>query len=109
MTYPLHPADQFEAFRALMDKGSSAADIAARFGVAEATVTKRMKLGRVSPVILDAYRAGDLSLEQVQAFTVSDDHEAQERVWSEGGHRCKPTAIRRALTEGEIPATDKRA
>ena len=29
----MHPADQFEAFRDLIDKGASAAAIAARFGV----------------------------------------------------------------------------
>ena len=70
----MHPADQFEAFRDLIDKGAAMADIAARFGVAEATVEKRLKLGRVCPTILDAYRAGDIGLEQVQAFALSDDH-----------------------------------
>lgn len=39
----MHPADQFEAFRELIDKGASVADIAARFGVSEITVTKRLK------------------------------------------------------------------
>jgi ParB family transcriptional regulator, chromosome partitioning protein len=33
----MHPADQFEAFPVLIDKGASIPDIAARFGVAEAT------------------------------------------------------------------------
>ncbi len=109
MREPMHPADQFEAFRDLIDKGSTAADVAARFGVSEATVTRRMKLGRVSPAILDAYRAGQLSLEQVQAFTVSDDHTAQERVWAGlGEYACNPYAIRCALTEGELPVSDKR-
>jgi ParB family transcriptional regulator, chromosome partitioning protein len=105
----MHPADQFEAFRALVDKGADTADIATRFGVSETTVAKRLKLGRVAPTILDAYRAGELGLEQVQAFTVSDDHEAQERVWAAcNGNRANPTAIRRALTEGEIPSDDRR-
>ena len=105
----MHPADQFEAFRALVDKGADTADIAARFGVPEATVEKRLKLGRVAPTILDAYRTGQLGLEQVQAFTVSDDHEAQERVWAAcNGNRANPAAIRRALTEGEVPSTDPR-
>jgi hypothetical protein len=46
--------------------------IAARFGVSEATVEKRLRLGRVAPAILDAYRAGDIGLEQqVQAFALS--------------------------------------
>jgi ParB family chromosome partitioning protein len=87
---PMHPADQFEAFRDLIDKGAGVADIAARFGVSESTVQKRLKLGRVSAAILDAYRGGELGLEQVQAFAVSDDHDAQERVWTgimNGGHR----------------------
>jgi ParB family chromosome partitioning protein len=105
----MHPADQFEAFRALVDKGANTADIAARFGVPESTVEKRLKLGRVAPAILDAYRAGELGLEQVQAFTVSDDHEAQQCVWAAcSGQRANPSAIRRALTEGEVPSTDPR-
>jgi ParB family chromosome partitioning protein len=106
----MHPADQFEAFRALIDKGAALADIAVRFGVPETTVARRLKLGRVSPAILDAYRTGELGLEQVQAFAVSDDQEAQERVWASfSGQRVHPHAIRRALTEGEIPSDDRRA
>jgi len=107
---PMHPADQFEAFRELIDGGSTPADIAARFGISEVAVKKRLKLARVSPVVFEAYRSGDLTLEQVQAFAVSDDHAAQERTlsdlepWSDD-----PDDIRRALTEGEIAATDKRA
>jgi ParB family transcriptional regulator, chromosome partitioning protein len=46
---PMHPADQFEAFRALIDNGAGIADVAARFGVTESLVVRRMKLGRVSP------------------------------------------------------------
>jgi ParB family chromosome partitioning protein len=83
MRIAMHPADRFEAFRDLIDKGSSAADIAARFGVTEALVEKRLRLGRVAPAILDAYRASSVWLEQVQAFALSDDHAAQERVLSQ--------------------------
>jgi ParB family chromosome partitioning protein len=105
----MHPADQFEAFAALITKGASVADVAARFGVSEGIVTARMKLGRVSPTLLDAYRAGEMNLEQVQAFAVSDSHADQERVWDGlPDHSRGPWSIRQALTEGEIPATDKR-
>ena len=51
---PMHPADQFETFRSLIDNGADGADLAARFGVTESLVAKRMKLGRVSPVLLAA-------------------------------------------------------
>jgi ParB family chromosome partitioning protein len=106
---PMHPADQFEAFRDLIDGGASVADVAARFGVSEALVTKRLKLGRVSPVILDAYPNDDIGLDLVQASTISDDHEAQERVWTElPAWNLNPRAIKSALTEDEIPASDKR-
>ena len=79
---PMHPADQFEAWRDLADGGMDVAEIAARFGVAGAVVVKRLKLGRVNPDLLALYKAGDMSLEQVQAFTVSDDQAEQLRVWN---------------------------
>jgi ParB family transcriptional regulator, chromosome partitioning protein len=105
----MHPADQFEAFRDLIDAGSAPADIAARFGISEAVVKQRLRLARVSPTILSAYREGTLTLDQVQAFSVSDDHAAQDRVLEElPDWNDEPDAIRSALTEGEITATDKR-
>jgi len=106
---PMHPADQFEAFKGLIEDGASIPDVAARFGIAESVVAKRLKLGRLSPVILDAYRNGEIDLEDAQAFAVSDDHAAQERVFSELSEYSRhPQTIRRLLTEGEVPASDKR-
>ncbi len=104
----MHPADEFEAFRNLSDKGMPAADIAARFGVTEAVVSKRLKLARVSPVILTAYRDGKLDLEQVMAFAITDDHKAQEKLLKVLRNMDDdPRSIRRALTDGEIPASHK--
>ena len=46
----------------------------------------------------------------MQAFAISDDHEAQERLLGELSRRnSDPEDIRSALTQDEIPATDKRA
>jgi ParB family chromosome partitioning protein len=106
----MHPADQFEAFRDLIDGGASVADVAARFGINETVVKKRLKLARVSPVVFGAYREGKLTLEQVQAFAASDDHDAQEHLFGELDHRSDdPDDIRSALTEHEIAASDRRA
>lgn len=106
---PMHPADQFEAYKALNDTGSSPADIAARFGISELAVNQRLKLGRLSANILAAYREGEIDLECAQAFTLSDDHELQERVY-DGLSRWNrdPQTIRRALTEDEVASSDKR-
>jgi len=104
----MHPADEFEAFRDLSDKGMPAADVAARFGVTEAVVSKRLKLARVSPAILAAYRDGKLDLEQVMAFAITDDHKAQEKLLKVLRNMDDdPRSIRRALTDGEIPASHK--
>lgn len=106
----MHPADQFEAWRDLIDKGSSPGEVAARFGVAESTVRKRMVLARVSPVVFDAYRAGEIELEALQAFTVTDDHARQETVWQglNGWQKSDAGTIRKALTEGDVPTGDRR-
>src|SRR5262245_21779189 len=105
----MHPADKFEAFRDLVDKGQSIADIAARFGTNETHVRQLLKLARVSPAVLKAYREEKLTLEQVMAFAVSDDHAAQEHVLENlRPHQRDPRTIRDALTENEIPATDRR-
>ncbi len=105
----MHPADQFQAFRDLIDKGSSIADVAARFGVSEATVAKRLKLGRIAPKLLDLYRKGEMKLEQVQALTLTDDHVVQIAAWEGSmGYQREPFNLRRALTNGEVEATDRR-
>jgi ParB family chromosome partitioning protein len=107
---PMHPADQFDAFRELIDSGSTPADIAARFGINESVVKKRLKLARVSPVVFEAYRNGKLNLEQVQGFAISDDHAAQERVFEATDPEMEDgDDIRNALTEEDIPASDRRA
>jgi ParB family transcriptional regulator, chromosome partitioning protein len=106
----MHPADEFDAFLALIESGMRPADIAARFGVTETVVQQRLKLARVSPVIIESYRKGEIALAHVMAFAVADDHAAQERVWSELGEWQleDPDTIRDALTEDEVTARDRR-
>jgi ParB family chromosome partitioning protein len=106
----MHPADQFEAFRRLSEeRGLSAEEIGARFGVAAQVVRQRLRLGAVNPALMDLYRAGDLTLDQMMAFAVSEDHARQQQVLEQlGGHR-PPYLIRRTMTETKVTATDRRA
>jgi ParB family chromosome partitioning protein len=105
----MHPADECDAYRDLIDKGAPIADVAARFGKTEHYVKQRLKLARVSPVVIEAYRKGRLNLEQVQGFAISDDHEEQERLLPEfDPARHDGTDIRAWLTEDDIEGTDKR-
>jgi ParB family chromosome partitioning protein len=106
----MHPADEFEAFALLHnEKGMAADDIAARFGVTPTVVRQRLKLGAVSPVLMGLYRGGDVTLEQLMAFTVTDDHARQQEVWQGLGWDKGADVIRRALTEGQVAASDRRA
>src|SRR5579883_712064 len=71
---PMHPADQYEAFERLRrEQGLTADDIAARFGLTAAAVRQRMKLGAVSPALMQVYRDGDMNLEQLMAFIITRD------------------------------------
>ena len=101
----MHPADQVEAFRRLADAGSTAAAIAARFGVSERTVEKRLRLGNAAPVLLEAYRAGEIDLDTLMAFAVTTDHARQSAVWetvSQQGYRPGAWQIKRLLTEDRV-------
>ena len=104
----MHPADQVEAFARLADAGGTVAEIAARFGVSERTVEQRLRLGNAAPELLDAYRAGEMGLQCLQAFCVTADAELQRAVWEElKAQHYGPSVwqIRRLLTEGRMPAT----
>jgi ParB family chromosome partitioning protein len=107
----MHPADQFIAFSRLIEEGRSIGDIAARFGVSEVTVEQRLKLAHVAPSLIETYRQGGMKLEQLMAFTVTDDQAAQEAYWSRAHHwEREPRLIKAALTKGEIDAAaDPRA
>lgn len=101
----MHPADEFEAFKALIDEGKGVEDVAARFGVSVLTVQRRLKLSALSPKLLALYREDGINLDQLMALTLSDDHAVQERTWFDAQPWDKtPAALRRRLTVGEVEA-----
>jgi ParB family chromosome partitioning protein len=110
MRLPMHPADQYEAFKAVADQGKSPEEIAARFGCSAAIVRQRLKLASVSPKLIKAYREEEIELEQLMALAISDDHAAQEKLWFElAGWNRHPSNIRRMLTQAHVEANAPRA
>ncbi|KMO37507.1 ParB/RepB/Spo0J family partition protein [Methylobacterium aquaticum] len=111
MREALHPLDQYRAFKALADTGMSTADIAARFFVTERIVTQRLRLAGVSPALLEAYGAGQMTLECLMAFSVSEDHARQVQVWEALKKRgaLSNWGIRQALTERTVSMGEARA
>jgi len=105
---PLHPLDQFRAFLALREKGQSEEEIAAAFFVSVNVVKQRLKLASVSLRLLDVYAEDGMTLDQLMAFTVSNDHERQEQIFDrmQHAHERQPYTIRRMLTENAVRACD---
>lgn len=104
----MHPADEFEAFAALILEGKMAEEVAERFGTTERKVRQRMKLANVAPELLQAYRAGEITLKTLEAFTLTSDREKQLQVWkSLGSSSSSAITVRRALTEGEVDAENR--
>ncbi len=104
----MHPADQVIAFTKLADSGLSVAEIAARFGTSERLVEQRLRLGNVAPDLLDAYRAGDIDLEVLKAFSVTTDHARQMAAWEQvaaQGYRPSAWQVKRLLTEERVSGT----
>ena len=103
----MHPADQVIAFRKMAEAGVTVAAVAARFGVTERLVEQRLSLGGVAPELLDAYRAQEMDLDTLKAFTVTIDHARQRAVWEqvkEQGYGPSGWQVKRMLTEESVPA-----
>lgn len=107
---PLHPLDEFRGMQRLSDRGEGEEAIAAHFRVTPAVVKQRLKLASVSPKLHEAYAAGDMTLDHLMAFTVSDDHARQEQVWELLPHSRdqSPQFIKDKLNEDLVPVSDRR-
>ncbi|MGE0854149.1 MAG: ParB/RepB/Spo0J family partition protein [Hyphomicrobiaceae bacterium] len=107
---PLHPLDQFRSFQDMRGKGMSEEEIAAAFFVPVGVVKQRLRLASVSPALLAVYEEDGMTLEQLMAFTVTEDHQRQQQVWEavQGSWSKEPYQIRHMLTESTIRASDKR-
>ena len=101
----MHPADQFEAFAALVAEGRPIEDIAADFSVTPLVVQRRLKLANVSPRLMADYRVDALTLDQLMALSITDDHALQEAAFYDAPQwQRHPSHLRERLTEREIDA-----
>jgi ParB family chromosome partitioning protein len=107
----LHPADEFEAFKELHDQCGSVEHVAAYFAVKPLVVEQRLKLANASPKLFQLYREGGMTIEQLMALCLTDDHGRQEKIWQSGA-RCEymrgPRQLRHALTEGRVSLSGDR-
>ncbi|MBR0855646.1 ParB/RepB/Spo0J family partition protein [Bradyrhizobium liaoningense] len=96
----LHPVDQYEAFAKLEEHGKTNEEIARQYGMSEKQVRQALALGRLSPKIRQAWRAGDIAAETARAFTLALDHKTQDKVFeklAKGGGRVQHWSVKREL------------
>jgi ParB family transcriptional regulator, chromosome partitioning protein len=100
----MHPADHCYAFRMLVNEGRTLDQIAAVFGVTVLHVKRHLAIADVSPRILSEFRTRAMSIDQVRALALTDDHDLQERLWFDQSIRYKRSAseLRAVLTASEI-------
>lgn len=103
----MHPADQFEAFRSLIDGGRDVKDVAAIFSVTENIVTRRLLLANVAPFFINEYRENRIKLGVMEALALTTDHELQIRIWEglDQWDRSNPQVIRAAIMCDKVNIT----
>ncbi|MBZ5763816.1 ParB N-terminal domain-containing protein [Rhizobium sp. VS19-DR104.2] len=107
----LSPADEYDAFAGLTGEGWSIDRIADAFGVTPLVVERRLKLAAAAPELVEQFREGLLTTEQMIALCATDDHALQLSVWERLGSAWNnsPAELRRAVLAQEVDAsTDNR-
>ncbi|WP_321943815.1 ParB/RepB/Spo0J family partition protein [Paraburkholderia tropica] len=105
----LDPFDVLRAYRMLAEEGRSIDYIAALFSASPLTVKRRMKLANVSPKLLSLLREDAITLDQLAALALADDHETQEHIWFDANEwQRQPNYLRQAITRAEIDASRSR-
>ncbi len=97
----LPPLDEAAAFAALIRKGQSLDDLAAKTGLSPTTIKRRLVLNDLCEEAKDALASGEISLSQVEALTLGS-HEAQRNIVEEigrGGDEFSAAAIRDHLLD----------
>ncbi|MFQ6550653.1 ParB/RepB/Spo0J family partition protein [Aestuariibius sp. 2305UL40-4] len=103
----LNPADEIRAYGRMVETGASVETIAKAFAVSVRHVTGRLRLAGLAPVILEALRAGEITLDVAAAYTVTGDVAAQEATFTrlqEGYGGDNPAQIKRMLMQEAVSA-----
>ena len=108
---PLNAADEALAFAHLIAAGETRETVAATYGVPVRRVDQRVAIGALPEPIVNSLRAGLISLDVAQAFTLTQDRKRQVKLWKEYQKQGNQTAdwVRRMLTDKAIDAESREA
>ncbi|MCX8954153.1 chromosome partitioning protein ParB, partial [Ruegeria sp. NA] len=107
----LDPVDEVRAYGKMAEKSLSVAKISNAFGVTEAHVHRRLALAGLPAAVLDALKAGEISMGLAKAMTVSTEEEKILEVL-EQAKDCRWFSehdVRQALTSEAVSSTNRKA
>lgn len=108
----MNPADEAEAFAALIEAGTSSEEVARRFGLTVRFVEGRLRLAQLASVVFAALGTGEITLDMAKAYGATSDQEIQARVFeqvSTGYYAPNPDSVRRMVLSGTVRGSDPRA
>ncbi|PLK22343.1 chromosome partitioning protein ParB [Porphyrobacter sp. TH134] len=108
----MNPADEAQAFAALVAGGATVEEVARRFGLTVRFVEGRLRLATLAPVVFEALASGEITLDIAKAFGATSDQEIQTRVFeqvSSGYYAPNPDSVRRMVLSGTVRGSDPRA
>lgn len=101
----MHPADEFEAFKALVDAGRSVQEVAQRFGTTPLKVRRCLKLANLHPQLIELYRQDGIELAQLTALALVANPDEQLQCWNAlPDWQRDAHSLRRLLLQQDIDA-----
>ncbi|ECI9836254.1 hypothetical protein FLL22_23055 [Salmonella enterica] len=96
----MHPSDLIGAFTLFVERGFSVGDIALKFGYSSRYVNQMLRLSSMAPKLLEFLAEDKISVEQLQALAICDNHEKQVLAWNNCWNK-DPSSLRRYILEDE--------
>jgi ParB family chromosome partitioning protein len=81
ITAPMHPVDRYEAFAQRIKDGATPEQLQTDYAMTKLQVEQVLALGGLNQKIRDAWKAGEISAEVAQAFTIERDQKEQLRAF----------------------------
>lgn len=97
---PMSTADTIVAFAEMVKGGAGVQELAVCFGLSPLTVQRRLRLANVSPAMFDLFRQEKMSVDQLMALALTEDHAAQEGAWAAAPDYDRSPRVLRSLIAG---------
>ena len=108
----MNPADEAQAFAAIIEAGATTEDVARRFGLTLRFVEGRLRLASLAPCVFEALAEGAITLDMAKAYGAVSDTERQAHVFAElqeAWYQVTPDTIRRMVLDATVRGSDPRA